>query len=107
MMAICSVSCGVMARMLPMIMVWTLIEVGLTEIMNRPRPKKEVKMMPMMTSIFRPERSLRKSMEPAASPPAMKAPSEKGRPSMKAPATPGTTEWLSASPISDQPFSIR
>ena len=80
MIASCSVSPGVMARMLPMMMVWMLTDMGASETMNRPNPKKEVKMMPMITSILSPERPERNSIAPAASPPEMNAPSAKGRP---------------------------
>ena len=59
-----------------------LTDIGDSEAMNRPRPKKEVKMTPMIVSSFRPERWLRNSIAPAASPPATKAPSANGRPSM-------------------------
>ena len=82
MMMSCSVSSGVMARILPMVMVCTLTDMGFSDTMKRPSPKKEVKMMPMMTSIFRPDRPDRNSIAPAASPPARKAPKAKGRPSM-------------------------
>ena len=78
----CSVSSGVTARMLPSTIVWMFTEVGEIETMNRPSPKKEVKMSPMIASSLSLVRWLRKSMAPAASPPDMKAPSEKGRPSM-------------------------
>ena len=37
------VSAGVIARMLPMMMVCTFTAVGDSDTMNRPRPKKEVK----------------------------------------------------------------
>ena len=105
--ASCTVSAGVMARMLPITMVWIDTAIGCTEMMNSPRPKNAVKISPITTSDFSPERSCSASIEAAASPPATKAPSAKGRPSRPATATPGTTEWLSASPMSDQPFSIR
>ena len=82
MMASCSVSSGVMARMLPSTMVWMFTEVGDSETMNRPRPKKEEKIRPMMASSFSLVRWLRNSMAAAASPPEKKAPIEKGRPSM-------------------------
>lgn len=64
-------------------------------------------MMPITTSTFSPDRSDRNSIAAAASPPEMNAPRAKGSPRIYAPATPGTTECDSASPISDQPFSIR
>jgi hypothetical protein len=82
MMTSCSVSAGVMARMLPSTMVWMFTEVGLSDTMNRPSPKKEVKISPMMASSRSFVLWLRKSMAPAASPPEMKAPSAKGSPSM-------------------------
>ena len=63
-------------------MVWMFTEVGDSETMNRPRPKKEVKIRPMMASSFSLVRWLRNSIAAAASPPEKKAPSEKGRPSM-------------------------
>ncbi len=46
------------------------------------------------------------AIAPAASSPATNAPSENGSPRMYATATPGTTAWESASPISDQPFRV-
>ncbi len=82
MIASCSVSPGLMARMLPMVIVCTLIATGLTDTMNSPRPKNAVKMMPMITSIFSPDRPDRNSIAPAANPPARNAPSANGRPSM-------------------------
>ena len=69
--------------------------------------KKDVKIIPITASTFRPERSERKSIVPAAIPPEIKAPKAKGIPIAYAIATPGTTEWDSASPINDQPFSIK
>ena len=78
----CSVSAGVTARMLPSTMVWMFTEAGDSEIMNRPSPKKEVKIRPMMASSLSLVRWLRNSIAPAASPPDMKAPKAKGRPSM-------------------------
>ena len=95
------------ARILPIIMVWTEIDMGLMEIMNNPNPKKDVKIIPITASTFRPERSERKSLVPAAMPPEIKAPKAKGIPIAYAIATPGTTEWDNASPINDQPFSIK
>jgi len=58
------------------------IDTGETETMKSPIPKKAVKISPMMTSTLSPERSVRNSIAPAASPPARNAPSAKGRPSM-------------------------
>ena len=55
---------------------------GDSEIMNRPRPKKEVKMSPMMASSLSLVRWLRNSMAAAARPPEKNAPMENGRPSM-------------------------
>ena len=60
MMTSCSVSSGVTARMLPSTMVWMFTEAGDSEIMNRPRPKKEVKIRPMMASSLSLVRWLRK-----------------------------------------------
>ena len=82
MIASCSVSPGVIARILPMVIVWTSMPTGLIETMNSPNPKKLVKIRPMITSTFSPERSVRNSIAPAASPPDRKAPSAKGSPSM-------------------------
>ena len=65
-----------------MTMVWMLTDIGDSDTMKRPSPKNDVKMMPMITSIFSPDRPDRNSIAPAASPPAMNAPSAKGRPSM-------------------------
>ncbi len=88
-------------------MVCTLIGVGDSDTMNSPSPKKPVKIRPIIASSRSLVRWLMNSIAPAASPPEMNAPIENGRPSMYAPATPGTMEWESASPISDQPLSIR
>ena len=63
-----------------MVMVCTETDIGFTDTMNRPSPKNEVKISPMITSGFSPERSDKNSIAPAASPPAMKAPSANGRP---------------------------
>lgn len=82
-------------------------DVGFNDTINSPRPKKDEKIRPMMASSFKRVRWLRNSMLPAASPPEKKAPRENGSPSIYAPATPGTIECDNASPISDQPFSIR
>ena len=49
----------------------------------------------------------RSNMAPAAKMPVAKAPSAKGHPNMAETAMPGTTEWERASPISDQPLSMR
>ena len=84
-----------------------LTEAGEIETMNSPSPKKEVKINPIIVSSFRPVRWFKNNIVPAARPPATKAPNANGRPNMYAPATPGTIEWLNASPISDQPLSIR
>ena len=82
MMTSCSVSSGVIARMLPMMIVWIEIAMGLRETMNSPSPKKLVKISPITTSSFSPERCRSASIASAASPPDRKAPSAKGRPSM-------------------------
>ncbi|MNV91608.1 hypothetical protein D3C71_1861190 [compost metagenome] len=71
-----------MASTLPMTMVWISTEVGESDTMNRPSPKKEVKIRPMMASSFSRVRWFRNSMASAARPPDMKAPMEKGRPSI-------------------------
>ena len=76
------VSPGVMARMLPSTMVWMLTEVGDTETMNRPSPKKAEKIRPMIASSLSLVRWLRNSMAAAARPPERNAPSENGSPSM-------------------------
>ena len=57
-------------------------DVGDSEIMNRPRPKKEVKISPIIASSRSPERWLRNNIAPAASPPDRNAPSAKGSPSI-------------------------
>jgi hypothetical protein len=101
------VSSGVIARTLPRMMVWMFTEVGDSDTMKRPSAKNDEKMSPMIASSRSFVRWLRKSIAPAAAPPDRNAPIEKGRPSMYAPATPGTIECESASPISDQPLSIR
>ena len=82
MIASCTMSCGAMARILPIMMVWMLTDMGDSDTMNRPKPKNAVKMMPMITSIFSPDRPDRNSIAPAAMPPAKNAPSAKGRPSI-------------------------
>ena len=66
MMATCSVSSGVIARMLPSTMVWMFTEVGESDTMKSPRPKKEEKIRPMIASSFSLVRWLRKSMAAAA-----------------------------------------
>ena len=48
-------------------MVWMFTEVGDSDTMNRPRPKKEVKISPMIASSLSLVRWLRKSIAPAAS----------------------------------------
>ncbi|MNW06984.1 hypothetical protein D3C71_2034910 [compost metagenome] len=63
-------------------MVWILIEVGDSDTMNSPSPKNEVKIRPMIASSLSRVFWLRNSIEPAASPPERKAPSEKGSPSI-------------------------
>ena len=63
--------------------------------------------MPITTSVFNPDRSLRNSIKEAASPPEINAPIAKGKPNKYAPATPGTTECAKASPIKDHPLSMR
>jgi len=80
---------------------------GFMDMIKSPKPKNDVKIRPIITSIFNPDLSERKSMVTAARPPEMNAPKANGRPRMYAPATPGTTEWDNASPISDQPFNIK
>ncbi len=75
--------------------------------MKRPKPKKDVKISPITTSIFNPDLSERNSIVIAARPPEINAPKANGNPRIYAPATPGTTECDNASPISDQPFSIK
>ena len=57
-------------------------EVGDSETMNSPRPKKEEKISPMMASSLSRVRWLRNSIAAAARPPEKKAPIENGRPSM-------------------------
>ncbi|MCY1549829.1 hypothetical protein D9M68_860280 [compost metagenome] len=59
-----------------------MTEVGDSEIMNRPSPKKAVKISPITASSLSLVRWVRKSIAPAASPPEKKAPMEKGRPSI-------------------------
>ena len=80
--ASCSVSSGVMARILPMVIVMISTGTGLMDTMNRPKPKKDVKISPMMTSGLSPERSVSNSIAAAAKPPDKNAPSAKGRPSI-------------------------
>ena len=77
----CNVSPGLIARMLPSVMVWMLTAIGRSEIMNSPSPKNEVKISPITASSFRPERWFRISIAAAARPPDRKAPRAKGRPS--------------------------
>ena len=67
---------GVIARMLPNTMVWMFTDVGDSEAMNRPRPKKPVKISPMTASVRSMERELTNSIAAAASPPERNAPSE-------------------------------
>ena len=102
-----NVSVGVIARILPIIIVWMLTDIGDNDIMNRPRPKNEVNIIPIIASSLSLERCCKKSIELAASPPATKAPRANGSHNIYAPATPGTIEWLRASPMRDQPFNIK
>ena len=51
-----------------MVMVWMLTDIGLTETMNRPSPKNEVKISPMITSTLRPERSVEEQHRPRRQP---------------------------------------
>ena len=60
----------------------TFTEVGDSDTMKSPRPKKEEKIRPMMASSFSLVRWLRKSIAAAARLPEKKAPMENGRPSM-------------------------
>ena len=68
------------------------IDIGYSDTTNSPTPKNAVKIMPITTSVFNPDRSLRNSIKEAASPPEINAPIAKGKPNKYAPATPGTTE---------------
>ena len=76
------VSLAVTARILPSTIVCTSTDVGEIDTMNRPSPKKEVKIRPMIASSFNFVRRFRNSIAPAARPPERKAPSENGRPSI-------------------------
>ena len=87
--------------------VWMLTDIGDSDIINKPRPKKDVKITPIMASSLSLDRCCKKSIELAASPPATNAPRANGSHNIYAPATPGTIEWLRASPISDHPFNIK
>ena len=78
----CSVSSGVIARILPIVIVWTDTAIGLSETMNSPNPKNPVKIIPIITSDLRPERLDKNNIEPAAKPPAINAPKANGRPSI-------------------------
>ncbi|MNL53035.1 hypothetical protein D3C87_1762520 [compost metagenome] len=71
-----------MARILPRTIDWTSTDVGETDTMNSPSPKKLVKIRPMTASSRNLVRCDRNSMAPAASPPERNAPIEKGRPSI-------------------------
>ena len=72
---ICTVSSGVIARMLPKMIVLMSIGVGESELMKSPIPKKPVKIRPITASCFRRVRWPMNSMAMAASPPDRKAPS--------------------------------
>ena len=76
----CSVSWGVIAKILPIVITCTDTDIGLIETINNPNPKKAVKINPMITSAFKPDRSDKNSMAPAAKAPARKAPSANGKP---------------------------
>ena len=65
-----------------MVIVMMSTDTGLTEIMNSPSPKNEVKISPMITSGFNPDRSDSSSIAAAASPPDRNAPKANGSPSM-------------------------
>ena len=73
---------GVIASILPKTIVLISTEVGDNETINRPRPKKELKINPIITSSFSFDRWFRKSMTLEANPPEKKAPSDRGNPSM-------------------------
>ena len=75
-------SAGVTARMLPSMMVCMFTLVGESETMNRPRPKKEVKIRPITASCFSRVIAGAARIAAAASAPARNAPAAKGRPSM-------------------------
>jgi len=57
-------------------------DVGDSDTMNRPRPKKEEKIRPMMASSLSRVRWLRNIIAPAAKAPEKKAPRENDSPSM-------------------------
>ena len=59
-----------------------LTDIGDTDIINKPSPKKAVKIIPIIASSLSLERCRKKSIEPAANPPATKAPRANGSPSM-------------------------
>ena len=82
MMTSCSVSAGVTASTLPSTIVWMFTDAGDSEIMNRPRPKNDVKIRPMIASSLSFVRWLRNNIAPAAKAPEKNAPIAKGRPSM-------------------------
>ena len=88
----CKVSAGVIARILPKTIVCKSTEVGESDTIKSPRPKKELKIRPIIASSLSLERWLRNSIVLAASPPEKNAPRAKGSPNMYAPATPGTIE---------------
>ena len=71
-----------MARILPRMMVWIFTDVGFSDTINSPIPKKEEKISPIIASSFSRERCCKNSMLPAARPPERNAPSAKGRPSI-------------------------
>lgn len=81
--------------------------IGLMEMINKPKAKNVVKTKPIMASSFKKVVCLIHTIDKVASIPVKNAPKAYGKPKMEEITTPGTTEWESASPISDHPFSIK
>ena len=74
---------------------------------TRPTANMPEKTMPMTASSFTRLFSLMKPVATAQNNPATSAPIASGIPITTATASPGSTAWETASPISDQPFRIR
>ena len=66
--------------MLPIVIVSIEIAIGNRETINRPTPKKAVKIIPITTSLLSPERSFKNNITEAANPPEINAPAANGIP---------------------------
>ena len=100
------ISSGAMARILPRMMVWIFTDVGFSDTINSPIPKKEEKISPIIASSLA-ATAVAKQHAACRQTAGEKCAEREGQAEHIGPATPGTIEWERASPISDQPLSIR